>query len=216
MTRFGVFLLGVGLSVGLVLLPATSVGATAVVLGDSLSDAYGMPREAGWVARLDRRLGPAHRVIDGSISGDTSAGALDRVDDLLADHSPDVLVVIIGGNDGLRGLSPERLRENLSAIVEAAANGGAQVLLMQVRLPPNLGPRYVDAFEAVYPALAEAHGLELLPFFIEPLLGRSGMLMDDGIHPTEQAQAALATFIEPYLVDALERAEPGPGSPPRR
>ncbi|MBY6203902.1 arylesterase [Halomonas denitrificans] len=211
MTRFGVFLLGVGWSVGLALLPGASIGATAVVLGDSLSDAYGMPREAGWVARLDRRIGPEHRLIDGSISGDTSAGARTRVDDLLAEHSPDVLLVIIGGNDGLRGLSPQRLRENLSAIVEAGAAAGAQVLLMQVRLPPNLGPRYVDAFEAVYPALAEAHRLELLPFFLEPLVDRPGMLMDDGIHPTEQAQAALATFVEPYLLDALERVAPARG-----
>lgn len=214
MTRFGVFLLGVGLSFGLTLLPGSSIGATAVILGDSLSDAYGMPREAGWVARLDRRLAPAHRVVDGSISGDTSAGALNRVDDLLAEHSPDVLVVIIGGNDGLRGLSPDRLRDNLSAIVEAGATGGAQVLLMQIRLPPNLGPRYVEAFEAIYPSLAEAHRLELLPFFIEPLVGQPGMLMDDGIHPTEQAQAELAAFVEPYLVDALDHADSTQGALP--
>lgn len=205
MTRYRNVLLWVGLAVGFALVQASAQAATAVILGDSLSDAYGMPREAGWVARLDRRLAPAHRVVDGSISGDTSAGALNRLDGLLDTHSPDVLVVIIGGNDGLRGLSPARLRSNLGAIVETAAAAGAEVLLMQVRLPPNLGPRYVGAFEAVYPDLADEYGLELLPFFLAPVIEEPGMMMADGIHPSERAQPFLAEFVEPYLLEALER-----------
>lgn len=175
-----------------------------VVLGDSLSDAYGMPREAGWVARLDRALGDAHRVIDGSISGDTSSGALTRLGDLLAETRPDLLLVIIGGNDGLRGLPPDRLRSNLEAIVDAGRAGGAEVLLMQVRLPPNLGRRYVEAFEGVYPAVAEARGIELLPFFLEPLIDEDGMLMDDGLHPTEAAQPRLAELMQPVIEAALD------------
>lgn len=181
--------------------PATNI----IVLGDSLSDAYGMPREAGWVARLDRELGPDHRVIDGSISGDTSAGALQRLGALLAAGAPDILLVIIGGNDGLRGLSPDRLRANLEQIVQQGQAAGAEVLLMQVRLPPNLGPRYVREFEAVYPSVAEALGVEWVPFFLEPLFDRPGMVMEDGIHPTEAAQPLLVEQIRPTVDAALER-----------
>lgn len=183
-----------------------------VILGDSLSDAYGMPREAGWVARLDRDLGLDHRVIDGSISGDTSAGALQRLGPLLAAETPDILLVIIGGNDGLRGLPPDRLQANLEAIVEQGQAAGAEVLLMQVRLPPNLGPRYVREFEAVYPAVAEALDVQWVPFFLESLFDRPGMLMDDGIHPTEAAQPLLAEQIRPTLeaaIEGLEREEGG-------
>ncbi|WP_346775181.1 arylesterase [Wenzhouxiangella sp. XN79A] len=194
----------------LVAMPASA--ATVVVLGDSLSDAYGMAREAGWVAHLDEALGPAHRVVDGSISGDTSSGALDRLDGLLNTHPPDVLVVIIGGNDGLRGLAPDRLQANLERIVEQGRALGAEVLLMQVRLPPNLGPRYVRAFEAVYPAVAEATGAEWIPFFLEPLFDQPGMLMDDGIHPTEAAQPRLAELIRPAVEAALARVGEAPPS----
>jgi acyl-CoA thioesterase-1 len=181
--------------------------ATVVVLGDSLSDAYGMAREAGWVARLNETLGADHRVIDGSISGDTSAGALERLDGLLATHPPDVLLVIIGGNDGLRGLPADALRRNLERIVDRGQQAGAEVLLMQVRLPPNLGPRYVRAFEAVYPAVAEARGAQWVPFFLEPLFDEPGMLMDDGIHPTEAAQPRLAELIRPTIEAAIARLE---------
>src|SRR6056297_3366633 len=168
-----------------------------VVLGDSLSDAYNMPREAGWVQLLDRRLGPAHSVIDGSISGDTSAGAVSRIQGLLEAHEPQVLIVILGGNDGLRGLPPSRLAENLAEVIERGRAAGARVALMQIRLPPNLGPVYIERFEAVYPALAERYGIELIPFFLEDLFDRPGMLMDDGIHPTEAAQPKLADIVEP-------------------
>lgn len=184
-------------------MPATKI----VVLGDSLSDAYGMPREAGWVARLDRELGADHRVVDGSISGDTSAGALQRLDGLLAAEAPDILLVIIGGNDGLRGLAPDRLQANLEQIVVQGQAAGAEVLLMQVRLPPNLGPRYVREFEAVYPAVAEALDVEWVPFFLEPLFDRPGMVMEDGIHPTEAAQPLLVEQIRPTVDAALERLE---------
>lgn len=180
--------------------------ATVVVLGDSLSDAYGMARESGWIQRLDEALGSGHRVVDGSISGDTSAGALERLDGLLEIHPPDVLLVIIGGNDGLRGLSADQLRSNLERIVARGQAADAEVMLMQVRLPPNLGPRYVRDFEAVYPAVAEATGVEWIPFFLESLFDQPGMLMDDGIHPTAAAQPLLAEQIRPAVESAIERA----------
>lgn len=178
--------------------------ARIVVLGDSLSDAYGMPREAGWVYQLDQRLGSDHEVIDGSISGDTSEGARQRVEDLLNQHEPQVLMVIIGGNDGLRGLPPGRLGENLDAIIRAGRQHGAEVALMQIRLPPNLGSRYVRLFEAVYPEVAEQHDVELLPFFLEDLYQQPGMLMDDGIHPTERAQDAIVEFMLPRVRQILD------------
>ncbi|MFU8878511.1 MAG: arylesterase [Wenzhouxiangellaceae bacterium] len=180
-------------------LAAPLSAATIVVLGDSLSDAYGMPREAGWPALLDHRLGEHVRVIDGAISGDTSAGAVTRVQDLLDEIEPQVLVVILGGNDGLRGLPPRELERNLEAIIEAGKAAGAQVALMQIRLPPNLGPVYIERFEAVYPRLAERHQVTLIPFFLQDLFDQPGMMMDDGIHPTEAAQPILAGFMEPYV-----------------
>ncbi len=192
-----------------VLAGSSAQAATVVVLGDSLSDAYGMAREAGWVARLDETLGADHRIIDGSISGDTSSGALERLDGLLDAHPADVLLVIIGGNDGLRGLPADELKRNLEQIVARGQRAGAEVLLMQVRLPPNLGPRYVRAFEAVYPAVAESRDVEWVPFFLEPLFDEPGMLMDDGIHPTEAAQPRLAELIRPTVEAAIARLEEG-------
>jgi len=175
-----------------------------VILGDSLSDAYNMPREAGWVHRLDERLGEAHTVIDGSISGDTSAGAVSRIDGLLETHQPQVLIVILGGNDGLRGLAPSALADNLAKLIERGRAAGAEVAIMQVRLPPNLGRTYIQRFEAVYPKLAERYDIELIPFFLDDLFDRPGMLMDDGIHPTEAAQPKLADFMEPYVRGLIE------------
>ena len=174
-----------------------------VILGDSLSDAYNMPREAGWVHRLDQRLGEAHEVIDGSISGDTSAGAVSRIDGLLEAHQPQVLIVILGGNDGLRGLPPSALETNLAELIERGRAAGAKVALMQIRLPPNLGPVYIERFEGVYPSLAERYEITLIPFFLDDLFDRPGMLMDDGIHPTEAAQPKLAAFMEPWVRQLL-------------
>lgn len=180
-----------------------------VVLGDSLSDAYSMPRESGWVYLLNQRLGDDVQLIDGSISGDTSSGARARLDDLLELHQPQVLIVILGGNDGLRGLSPNQLEGNLDAIIRAGQGAGAEVALMQIRLPANLGTRYIEHFEAVYPLLAERYDMVLWPFFLEQLFDQPGMMMDDGIHPSEQAQPEIAGFIEPLLLELLADTEQG-------
>jgi acyl-CoA thioesterase-1 len=201
---FGLLFAGIGAS------PAAA--ERVVILGDSLSDAYNMPREAGWVARLDRRLGDAHTVIDGSISGDTSAGAVSRIDGLLSTHQPDVLIIILGGNDGLRGLPPSRLEANLATLIERGRDAGAVVALMQIRLPPNLGPVYIRRFEAVYPSLAERYDVELIPFFLADLFDDPGMMMADGIHPSEAAQPKLADFMEPRVRALIEEAAAGPPS----
>jgi len=196
-------LIAAGLVVSVIIAPPAWAGSV-VVLGDSLSDAYDMPREAGWVQRLDRRLGCDHRVIDAAISGDTTAGARSRIDAVLEQYTPQVLIVILGGNDGLRGLPPSQLEANLDAIIRRARDAGAAVGLMQIRLPPNLGPRYLERFEAVYPRLAERHGIRLIDFFLEDLFERPGMMMDDGIHPSRDAQPLLADFMEPVVREMLE------------
>ncbi|RFF31160.1 arylesterase [Wenzhouxiangella sediminis] len=162
--------------------------ATVMVVGDSLSDAYSIPRESGWVHLLSERLDGEHEVVNASISGETTAGAVTRIDGLLERHDPDVLLIILGGNDGLRGLSPAQTEDNLAALIEKGKSAGARVGLMQIRLPPNLGPVYIERFEAVYPRLAERFDVELLPFFLEDIFQRPGMLQDDGIHPTAEAQ----------------------------
>jgi len=197
-----------GLPVHLIVFVLALFGTAAqaeriVVLGDSLSDAYNMPREAGWVHRLDERLGDQHEVIDGSISGDTSAGAVARIDGLLKTYQPQVLIVILGGNDGLRGLPPSALERNLATLIERGRDAGAKIALMQIRLPPNLGPVYIERFEGVYPALAERYGVELIPFFLDDLFDKPGMLMDDGIHPTQAAQPKLADFMEPRVRELI-------------
>ena len=181
----------------MVALPAQA--ARILVVGDSLSDAYGMSREAGWVQLLEQRLGDGFEVIDGAISGDTTAGAVARFDQLLETVRPELLLLILGGNDGLRGLDPGAMERNLAAIIERAQAEGIEVGIMQIRLPPNLGPIYIQRFEAVFPRLAERYDLRLIDFFLEDLFDRPGMMMDDGIHPSIEAQPLLADFMEPIV-----------------
>jgi acyl-CoA thioesterase-1 len=181
-------------------------GATLMVIGDSLSDAYSIPRESGWVHLLSERLSDRHEVINASISGDTSAGAVSRIEGLLDRHDPDVLLIILGGNDGLRGLAPAQLESNLATLIEKGKASGARVALMQIRLPANLGPVYIERFEAVYPHLAERYEVELLPFFLEPVFDRPGMLQPDGIHPTAEAQPKMLEAIWPEIRALLDGA----------
>lgn len=174
-----------------------------LILGDSLSDAYNLPREAGWAHGLAERLEGEMRVVNASISGDTTAGGLARLPDLLAEHQPSHLLLILGGNDGLRALSPAQLERNLGGIIALAQDQSVEVLLMQIRLPANLGPAYLSRFESVYPRLADQYGLPLLPFFLEDVFDQPGMIMDDGIHPSRQAQPkmleALWSSLSPLL-----------------
>ncbi|MEN1728876.1 MAG: arylesterase [Pseudomonadota bacterium] len=166
-----------------------------LIIGDSLSDAYDMPREAGWAYLLDERLDGNWEVINAAISGETTAGAAFRTTGLLQDHQPSHVLIILGGNDGLRALGPAQVRRNLDTIIQEAEAAGADVALMQVRLPASLGPVYLRRFEAIYPELAERYGLTLLPFFLEAIFDQPGMIMADGIHPTEAAQ--------PLMLDAV-------------
>lgn len=185
--------------------PAQAAG-TLLIMGDSLSDAYGMARELGWAHRLDERLGPDFSVVNASISGETSFGGRSRLPGLLDEHEPDWVLIILGGNDGLRALSPAQLRANLSAMIELAQSRDTAVALMQIRLPANLGPAYLRRFEAVYVELAAEHDIPLLPFFLETIFDQPGMMMSDGIHPAESAQPLMLEALLPHLQPWIEDA----------
>lgn len=163
-----------------------------------------MPREDGWAYRLSERLGEAYTIVNASISGETTAGAASRIDGLVAKHQPDLLLIILGGNDGLRALSPDQIESNLASIIEKGKDSGAQVALMQIRLPPNLGPTYIERFETIYPRLAARFEITLVPFFLNDLFDQPDMMMDDGIHPSRRAQPEMLDRLWPHLVSMLE------------
>ncbi|ABI57749.1 arylesterase [Alkalilimnicola ehrlichii MLHE-1] len=177
------------------------------VLGDSLSAAYGLEREReGWVTLLQDRLtaeGHPHQVINAATSGDTTRQALNRLAPLLEAHSPEVLVVQLGGNDGLRALPPAETRRNLSAIIEMGQSAGAEVLLVGIRLPPNYGPAYNQRFEALFHELAEDYDVPLVPFLLEGIATDDALMQDDRIHPNAKAQPKMLELVWPELVPLL-------------
>jgi acyl-CoA thioesterase-1 len=184
--------------------PAAAGERSILVLGDSLSAAYGMPAEAGWVALLAERLASSGwTVINASVSGETSAGGANRLPALLERHRPGIVILQLGGNDGLRGLSPAALEGNLERMIVAAREAGAKVLLLGVELPPNLGEPYRQKVRAVYRGLAERHRLPFHPFFLEGIALQPGMMQPDGIHPTAAAQPALLEAVWPVLEPLL-------------
>ncbi|MGL4318910.1 MAG: arylesterase [Pseudomonas sp.] len=180
--------------------------ATLLVVGDSISAAFGLDTRQGWVALLEKRLaegGFRYQVVNASISGDTSAGGLARLPALLAQHRPELVIIELGGNDGLRGQLPAQLQQNLAGMVEQSRAKGAQVLLLGMQLPPNYGVRYTQAFAAVYADLAKDKRLPLVPFFMAGVGGVEGMLQADGIHPTTAAQPRLLDNVWPLLKPML-------------
>ncbi len=174
-----------------------ATGAPVLVVGDSISAAYGIAREDGWVALLQRRLderrkpGVASRtVVNASISGDTTDGGRRRLPRLLERHSPAVVIIELGGNDGLRGFPTARIEANLGAMVKTAQAAGARVLLVGIPMSPNYGRRYVEAYDAAFASAAERYRTPLASVRIEDLL-EPGMIQQDGIHPTTKAQPLL-------------------------
>ncbi|WP_323847184.1 arylesterase [Microbulbifer magnicolonia] len=182
--------------------PQASAADTLLVLGDSISAAYGIDEAQGWVQLLRDRLqdgGKPVKVVNASISGETSSGGLARLPRLLQEHRPRWLIVELGGNDGLRGYPPQALQRNLQQMVQLAEKEGAEVLLLGMRMPPNYGRAYTEAFAAVYPKVAEAEQVPLVPFFLEPVALLDGAMQTDGIHPTAVAQAALLDHVWPCV-----------------
>jgi len=177
-----------------------------LVLGDSLSAGYGLRPAEGWVSLLERRLdaqGYEHRVVNASVSGETTVGGLERLPRALKLHRPAVVIVELGGNDGLRGLPVAELEANLASMVEQSRKAGARVVLTGIRIPTNYGPRYTDEFFAVYARLADRYGLGLVPFFLEGVALREEMFQDDGIHPGPEAQPVLLDNVWPVLEPLL-------------
>ena len=178
-----------------------------VVLGDSLSAGYGMDIDQSWTALLQKRLaeqGYEYRVVNASISGETTEGGRTRIDDIVARLAPRLVIVELGGNDGLRVFPPGRTRENLTAIIETATASGAAVALLGIRIPPNYGPRYTRAFEGTFREVANATGVPWIEFFMEGVALDTDLMQDDGIHPNARAQPVLLDNAWPAIRQALE------------
>jgi len=177
--------------------PARAAGVptpTILVLGDSLSAAYGIRVEQGWVALLQARLrakGYGHRVVNASSSGETTGGALARLPRALQTHKPAIVIVELGGNDGLRGLPVADVRANLESIIDLSHQAGARILLVGIRIPPNYGPAYTRDFDRMYADLARRHALPHVPFLLADVALDDGLMQDDGIHPNAAAQPRL-------------------------
>lgn len=181
---------------------------TIVVLGDSLSAAYGIRVEEGWVSLMQKRLtsqGYGYRVVNASVSGETTAGGLARLPRALELHRPAVVILELGGNDGLRGLPIEQVRTNLDSMIRQSRAAGARVLLTGMRVPPNYGPAYTEKFHALYTDLARQYRLSLVPFLMEDVALDKTLMQADGLHPNERAQPVLLDEIWPLLQPLLER-----------
>ena len=196
------------LSAGLVLLLLSQGAAagTVLIVGDSISAAFGLDTRLGWVSLLEQRLqkeGFTDKVVNASVSGDTSAGGQARLPALLAEHRPQLVVLELGGNDGLRGQQPAQLQQNLASMIQQSQKAGAKVLLLGMRIPPNYGARYTQAFEAVYSNLAEQEKVPLVPFFLEGVGGIPELMQADGLHPAVAAQGKLLENVWPTLKPLL-------------
>lgn len=196
------------MSAGLALycLAQSATAGTVLIVGDSISAGFGLDTRYGWASLLQTRLrqeGFDDKVVNASISGDTSAGGQARLPALLAAHKPAVVVLELGGNDGLRGQPPAQLRQNLATMVDQSRQAGAKVLLLGMQLPPNYGVRYTTAFAKVYEELAKDKQVALVPFFLEGVGGVPELMQADGIHPAQGAQQRLLENAWPVLKPLL-------------
>lgn len=178
---------------------------TLLVIGDSLSAAYGIEQGQGWVDLLAERLGDDARVVNASISGETTSGGASRLPDLLRQHEPELVLLELGGNDGLRGLPPGQMRSNLAEMIEASQAAGAEVLLLGIDIPPNYGQAYREAFRTVFSDLAETYGVPLVPFLLKDIALDEALMQGDGIHPTASAQPRILDNVWPELEALLEQ-----------
>ncbi len=194
----------------LLILPTTAHARIILIVGDSLSAAYGIPVEHGWVSLLQRRLdtgGYPYRIVNASISGDTTANARSRLPQALASHEPAVVLLELGGNDGLRGLSLTAMKSNLAAMIASSQEAGSQVLLIGMQLPPNYGPRYTEKFQSIYHELAGERNLALLPSLVDGIGTKQNLMQQDGIHPNAVAQPLIVDRVWKELVPLLDQAE---------
>ena len=177
-----------------------------VVLGDSISASFGFEVQHGWVALLEQKLKSSHpdyTMINASISGDTTAGGLARLPLLLKQYQPEIILLELGANDGLRGMSLKAMQKNLSAIIKQSQKSGARVLLLSMRIPSNYGKRYTDMFYNSYQKIAKKQNIPVVPFILEGVALDKSQMQQDGLHPNEKAQPIIANHIAPYLLPLL-------------
>jgi acyl-CoA thioesterase I len=177
-------------------------------MGDSLSAAYGMRVEQGWVTLLQQRLeseGYGYRVVNASESGETTGGALARLPRALERQRPSVVIIELGGNDGLRGLPTAGVQTNLESMVRLSREAGAGVLLIGMRIPPNYGPAYTKSFHELFARVAASQRVPLVPFFLDGIALDEGLMQDDGLHPNAAAQPKLLAQVWPLLVPLLRK-----------
>lgn len=201
--------LGTTIVMTLSLFTTSAVSAkTILILGDSISAGYGINVEQGWVAKLQQRLNQKyprqHQVINASVSGETTSGALARLPRLLTTYKPQVVVIELGGNDALRGQPPASIQNNLTRLVSLTKHAQARPLLLGMKIPPNYGSAYSKAFEQTYTTVAKTQHVALLPFLLEGIAGHQQLMQNDLIHPTAAAQSRLLDNAWPHIEKTLK------------
>lgn len=195
------------LLLGLCFSPFVVSAKTIMIVGDSLSAGYGIQPQQGWVHLLQKRLEQQypkqHKVVNASVSGETTSGALARLPKLLQTHRPDVVVIELGGNDGLRGQPPQMIQKNLANLIQHSQKAKAKVVIFGMKMPPNYGSAYSKAFENNYKVVSQQYKVKLLPFFMEGIAGNKQLMQKDLIHPNAKAQPILLKNAYPYIKGAL-------------
>ncbi|GJC30031.1 arylesterase [Acinetobacter sp. KAM398] len=195
------------LLLGLCFSPFVVSAKTIMIVGDSLSAGYGIQPQQGWVLLLQKRLEQQypkeHKVVNASVSGETTSGALARLPKLLQTHRPDVVVIELGGNDGLRGQPPQMIQKNLANLIQHSQKAKAKVVIFGMKMPPNYGSAYSKAFENNYKVVSQQYKVKLLPFFLEGVAGNKQLMQKDLIHPNAKAQPILLNNAYPYIKGAL-------------
>lgn len=188
------------------LFSVTTQAKSIVVLGDSISASYGFEEQHGWVALMEQKIKVSHpdyTMHNASISGDTTAGGLARLPRLLQLYQPALVILELGANDGLRGMSLKLMQKNLSAIINQSKQSGAEVLLLSMRIPSNYGKRYTDMFYNSYQKIAQQHNISVVPFILKDVALNKAQMQQDGLHPNKKAQPVIANHIAPYLLPLL-------------
>ena len=191
----------------LCLSPTWVFAKTVMVLGDSISAGYGIEPQQAWVNLLQKRLNQQypkqHKVVNASVSGETTSGALARLPKLLQTHKPNVVVIELGGNDGLRGQPPQMIQKNLVQLIQQSQKANATVVVLGMKMPPNYGTAYSKAFENNYKVVSQQYKVKLLPFFLEGVAGNKSLMQKDLVHPNGKAQPILLNLAYPYIKGAL-------------
>ena len=202
-TSIAAGLLGIGLSLSPMMLSAKTI----LVLGDSISAAYGMQLQQGWVQLLQKRLEQQypkkHKVVNASVSGETTSGAVARLDKLLHNYKPDIVLIELGGNDGLRGQPPQLIQKNLATLLQQSQKAKATVIVLGMKIPPNYGTVYSQAFEKNYTVVCKQYKVACMPFFLEGIAGNKKLMQADLVHPNAKAQSILLNNAYPYIKGAL-------------